>query len=184
MYIRYIDISKRVEDCYDQILFPQMRKIIKKFLNNILCRIVQLKKEILFINYTSLYPAYLFLDNYLIEFKLEPDSINLVIPRMFREDDDKSFILRAKLYESRLKKYLEIDPEEYFTKKEFFKKEISVDDAIRIIQTFELGRQNLKRINHLILSNKKVENDFNMTEDKKFMDDERKKIAYVYINLV
>ena len=117
MYIRYIEISKRVEDCYDQILYPQMRKIIKKFLYNILCRIVQLKKELLYINYTSLSPVYLYLDNYLVEFKLEPDSVNLVLPRLFREDDNNSFKVRRKLYESRLKKYLDIDTEEYFPKK-------------------------------------------------------------------
>ena len=180
MYVRYIDISKRVEDCYDQTVYPQMRNIIEKFLKNILCRIVQLKKEFLAFNNPFQQKGaliYVYLDNYLIDFKLEPENINLVIPRYFRENNSDNALLRRKILETRLKEFnLDVDPEEHFPKKNFFKKEISVEDAIRAIQTFELGRQNMRRINQLI-SNKKVENEFVIGEDKKFMDDERKKIA-------
>lgn len=180
MYVRYVNISKRVEDCSDQILYPQMRKVIRKFLENILCRIIQLKKEMLAFNNPFQQKGaliYIYLDNYLIDFKLEPDNIDLVIPRYFREDSSDITLMKRKLIETRLKEFnMDIDPEDYFPKKSFFKKDISVEEAIKYIQTFELGRQNMRRIN-ILIANKKVENDFVIGEDKKFMDDERKKIA-------
>jgi hypothetical protein len=181
LYVNYIDISKRIEDSYDQLTHPQMRRIVKKFLENVLCRIVQLYKEILYFNNPLSEKAsliYTFFDNNLIDFKLEPDAVNLCIPRYFREDDSEMTKIRKILFEQRLKENnLDIDPEENFPKRNFFKIDLKPEDAIKIIQIFELGRQNLRRVNHYIQSSKKVDNEYAIGEDKKFMEDERKKIA-------
>jgi hypothetical protein len=159
-----------------------MRKNIKKFIENILCRIVQLKKEILYFNNPLTEKAqliYTFLDNSLVDFKLEPEAIDLVIPRYFREDDSEMAKRRRILFQQRLKENnLDVDPELNFPKRNFFKMDIKPEDAIKFIQIFELGRQNLKRVNDYIIANKKIDNEFIIGgEDKKFMEDERKKIA-------
>jgi hypothetical protein len=159
-----------------------MRKIVKKFLENILCRIVQLKKEILYFNNPFPEKAmliYTYFDNSLVDFKLEPDAVNLCIPRYFRDDDNEVKKRRNILLQQRLMENgLDVDPEVYFPKRNFFKMEIKPEDAIKFLQIFELGRQNLRRVNDYIIANKKVDNDFLIGgEDKKFMEDERKKIA-------
>jgi hypothetical protein len=182
LYVKYINISKQIEDSYDQLSHPQLRKIVKQFLENILCRIVQLKKEILYFNNPFIEKAqmiYQFLDNSLIDFKFEPEAINLVIPRYFIDDLDEVKKRRNILLSQRLKENsLDVDPEVNFPKRNHFKFEIKQEDAVKFIQIFELGRQNLKRVNDYIIANKKVDNDFLIGgEDKKFMEDERKKIA-------
>ena len=45
LYISYIDIFKKIDECYDQTVYPQMRKTIRKLLENIICR----KEEIILI---------------------------------------------------------------------------------------------------------------------------------------
>ena len=50
LYIKYIDVLKRVEDCYDQITNPQIRKMIKNFLENLIVRVCQIKKELIIYN--------------------------------------------------------------------------------------------------------------------------------------
>ena len=65
-----------------------MRKSIRKFLENILCRINQVKSEMIYYNYpiADVKPCnYIFLDDFLIEMKLEPEALNLVIPKVFQE---------------------------------------------------------------------------------------------------
>jgi len=71
-------------------------------------------------------------------------------------------------------------PEEDFTKF-FYKIDLNFEDAIRIIQNLEMGRQNLRRINKpLKLAQKKVENEIG--GDKKIMmEDERTKLVMEHL---
>ena len=45
LYIKYIDIYRKLEECYDQIVHPQKRIFIKKVLESTICRICEMKKE-------------------------------------------------------------------------------------------------------------------------------------------
>lgn len=154
LYYKYIKVSKEIEESYDQIIHPQLRKYIKKFLENVLCRIVQLKKEI--INYNNpvvtLPPVpYIFLDEYLIDLKLEPRDFDLVIPKYFSEDHDDLTQKRMKIVDEMLiLKFGNCLPEEDVITNRYFNVEMSFDDAIKILQNLELGRQATKRIDRLV----------------------------------
>lgn len=88
LYVNYISILKKVEDAYDQTIQPQLRKVMKKFLENTAARLVQVKKELIFYsNPITALPAlpYVFLDDQLIDMKLEVEDIRVPIPRIFAE---------------------------------------------------------------------------------------------------
>ncbi len=181
LYIKYIDILKRVDDSYDQIIHPQVRKPIKKILENLICRTNQIKAEMIFYNFpfAEFKPChYLFLDDYLIEMKLEPNALDLPIPNCFREVNTEEVIMRRILLDEKLKeKYGSALPEIDITNF-FFKFDLNFEDAIKILQNFEVGRQNMKRITKsLKLAQKK--SDDNPTEKKVLLEEDRKKVEYV-----
>jgi len=183
VYVKYIDIFKRVEDSYDQIKHPQIRKVMKKFLVNIMCRIVQLKLELIYYHYPLAQLSkmhYILLDDYLIDMKLEPEALNLPIPRYFREETEFT-INRDILINQRLTE-LKGDclPEQDVTKI-FYKINLTFEDAVKILQNFEMGRQNLKRVSKALkLSQKRLENESG-GEKKILMEDEKKKLVVEHI---
>ena len=88
LYLKYISLLENVEDSFDQTVNPQMRKYMQKFLENLICRLVQVKKEMIFYNnpiITLPGMIYVFLDDYIIDMKIEPRDVDLIIPRFFRE---------------------------------------------------------------------------------------------------
>lgn len=119
---------------------------------------------------------YIFLDDYLIEMKLEPDAIDLVIPNIFRENDSKNNKKRKILLDEKLKeKNQNCLPEQDITTFHF-KFDLSFEEAIKILQNFEVGRQNMRRITKsLKLAQKTNENETN-TDKKVLLEEDRKKV--------
>lgn len=183
IYIKYIDVLKRMEDSYDHTTHPQIRKVMKKFLGNILCRIVQLKLELIYYHYPLAQLSkmhYILFDDYLIDMKLEPDAMNLTIPRYFREETantiDRDILINQRLIEKNGDSLPEQD-----VNKIFYKIDLTFDDAVRLLQNFEMGRQNLKRVSKTLkLAQKKIENESG-GEKKILMEDEKKKLVVEHI---
>jgi hypothetical protein len=185
LYVKYIDILRKVEDCYDQTTHPQIRKTIKRFMINILCRVVQIKKSLIFYNNPIIELntgiPYIFLDDYIVEMKIEPDDLNLPIPKYFEEEKPENILNRNILIDQRLtEKFGNALAEEDKTKF-FYTYNLNIDEAIKILQNFEMGRQNLKRISKALkLAHKKIETE--MGGDKKIlMEDERKKLVFEHL---
>lgn len=153
LYFRYIRLLKNVEDSYDQIINPQVRKYIKKFLANLLCRLVQVKKEIIFYNNPIIsLPGiiYVFLDDYLIDMKMEPRDLDLPIPQYFREDDSDLVKQRHAIISNHMIEAFGDDlPEEDIYTKHYIV-DLSFNEAINILQNFEMARQGLKRVDKII----------------------------------
>ena len=162
IYVKYIYLMRKIEDTYDQIIHVQIREMVKKFLQNILCRLVKVKGEIIYFNnpILELKPChYVFLDEYLIDLKLEPEDIDLAIPRYFREDNSDKMIERRLILEDALKRVNgNTLPEEDRTKF-FYHVDITFDDSISILQNFEICRQNIKRITQKLKYELKKEKD-------------------------
>ena len=162
IYIKYIYLMNKIEDSYDQIIHVQIRSMVKKFLENLLCRLVKIKGEIIFYNNPILEKKpchYVFLDEYLIDLKLEPCDLEISVPRYFREDNSEKMKERNILLESGLKRVnngLILPEEDKF--KFFYHVEMNFEDAISMLQNFELCRQNIGRIEEsLKLASKKNE---------------------------
>jgi len=194
LYVKYIEILKKVEECYDQTIQPQVRNSIKSMLEALLSRIIECKLELIFFNNPlyDLVPGkvsipYVFLDDYLIELKLEVNALNLPIPRFFIEDNsDEKQKLRITCEQRWVARYEDpnkVPQQDSSTKQAlpekdnvnfFFKTDMNAEDAIKIIQIFETSRQNLNRINSFMKSQKqkkKLENE----EKKLYPEEELKK---------
>jgi hypothetical protein len=86
LYIKYIDIYRKLEECYDQCVHPQKRIFIKKTLECTICRICELKYKITQFNPRKK-SIYVHLDQLLFDLKYDPSVIEIPVPRYFREDD-------------------------------------------------------------------------------------------------
>jgi len=86
LYIKYIDIYRKLEETYDQCVHPQKRIFIKKTLECTICRICEMKKDLVLFNPR---PAsiYVHLDQLLFDLKYDPSMIEIPVPRYFKEDD-------------------------------------------------------------------------------------------------
>ena len=50
LYIKYLQIYKKLEDCHDQMVHPQKRRSIKKVMKSTITRILELKQQLIFYN--------------------------------------------------------------------------------------------------------------------------------------
>ena len=71
MYIKYIQIFRKLEQCYDQIVHPQKREVLKNVLNGCIGRILEIKNEMVELEYSEFH----YFDDVLSDLKLTPVSI-------------------------------------------------------------------------------------------------------------
>ena len=185
VYVKYIYLMRKIEDSYDQIIHVQIRAMVKKFLENIVCRLIKVKGEIIHYNNPILEikkPChYVFLDEYLIDLKLEPDDLEIAIPRYFREDNSDKMMERRILLEEGLKRANNGNtlPEEDKTKF-FYHVDLKFEDAIKILQNFEIGRQNIRRISTQLKYAMKKEKD-QIGSTQAMVSDEKKSIILQHL---
>jgi hypothetical protein len=87
LYIKYIEIYRKLEECYDQMVHPQKRIFIKKVLESTICRICEMKRYLMAYNYRP-GSIYVHLDGLLFDLKYDPSVIEIPVPRYFKEDDN------------------------------------------------------------------------------------------------
>ena len=120
LYVRYIQIFRELEDCYDQIVHPQKRADLKIVLDVVMARLCQVKQELYrFTPEGNVYLKksdkeqwciarsqgdYLILDELILDLKLSPDKLEIPIPRYFqlRPDDCKDIMSNRQLAEQKL----------------------------------------------------------------------------------
>ena len=86
LYIKYIEIYKKLEECYDQMVHPQKRATIKPVLEAVMSRITLIKKDLTDYNQRR-GSIYVHLDQLLFDLKYDPSVIEIPVPRYFKEDD-------------------------------------------------------------------------------------------------
>ena len=68
MYIKYIQIFRRLEECYDQVLHPQKRRVLRHVLDGVCGRVLELKTEMVNLEFSEFH----FFDDVLSDLKLTP----------------------------------------------------------------------------------------------------------------
>lgn len=140
MYIRYLQVFRKLEESYDQMVHPQKRMDIKKALEAVMGRLLEVKellidlnKQVVFIN----------LDDVLVDLKLAPDVLEVPVPRFFIEDQARALEEREKLLDVLLmqaglsdSKRNARDPREDL---------MTLESALRVVQLNERGRQGRQR---------------------------------------
>lgn len=75
-YIKYVQIFRNLEDVYDQIVHPQKRILIRKILDGVMGRVLELKNEMVELELTEFH----YFDDILQDLKLAPVSTQLLLP--------------------------------------------------------------------------------------------------------
>jgi len=138
LYIKYVQIYKNLEDCYDQHVHPQKRNDIKDVLEAVIGRMLEIKEHLVnlkgfkFINF----------DDILVDLKLIPETLELPVPRYFVDERQKDLMLREKLVKTFIAAR-DADKDESAADGE--NQGLSTEDAIRLIQINERGRQGKQR---------------------------------------
>ncbi|KAJ8301907.1 hypothetical protein KUTeg_020894 [Tegillarca granosa] len=132
MYIKYIQIFRRLEQSYDQIVHPQKRRVLRHVLDGVMGRILELKHEMVNLEFSE----YHYFDDVLSDLKLTPNDVEIPIPKYFINEKMDVLKEREKLLGQILAK---AGPQEKDDMKEDIK--MSLDDAIRLIQIHERARQ-------------------------------------------
>jgi hypothetical protein len=124
LYIKYLQIYKKLEDCYDQMVHPQKRRSIKKVLKSTIVRILELKEKLILQNPKP--DRFVALDEVLTDLKLNPETIEWRVPRYFLDDRECKEEIEDKQH--KIDHWLQ-----------FFQKDEKTQDLIDATDPFEIG---------------------------------------------
>ena len=139
LYIRYLQIFRALEESYDMTVHPQKRMDIKKTLEAVMGRVLEVKETLIVlkkgVNFVNL-------DDVLVDLKLTPDVLEVPVPKFFIEDqanllDEREKYLDVLLKEAGIapKPAAGAGPADTMT----------LESAIRVCQLNERGRQGRQR---------------------------------------
>ncbi|XP_032967311.1 dynein regulatory complex protein 11 isoform X3 [Rhinolophus ferrumequinum] len=81
-YIKYVQIFRNLENVYDQIVHPQKRILIRKILDGVMGRILELKNEMVELELSE----FQYFDDILQDLKLAPQQLDIPIPKYFLKE--------------------------------------------------------------------------------------------------
>eukprot|EP00879_Flechtneria_rotunda_P018094 GHRR01018972.1.p1 GENE.GHRR01018972.1~~GHRR01018972.1.p1 ORF type:complete len:205 (+),score=75.06 GHRR01018972.1:101-715(+) len=153
IYIKYLQIFRKLELAYDQMLQPQKRQDMKKALEACMGRMLEVRHWMVKLNRGL---DFVQLDDLLVDLKLTPDALEIPVPRYFIEDRAKELNDREKFLQVLLEKYQQANQplggEASSTTSSSAKKEagmnavssgppLSLEEAVAVIIRNERGRQ-------------------------------------------
>uniref|UniRef100_A0A8C7AEV5 IQ motif containing with AAA domain 1 n=1 Tax=Neovison vison TaxID=452646 RepID=A0A8C7AEV5_NEOVI len=131
-YIKYVQIFRNLEDVYDQIVHPQKRILIRKILDGVMGRLLELKNEMVELELTEFH----YFDDILQDLKLAPQQLEIPIPKYFLKEKLEVIKGREKILAQILADIgLDIPDKKYTTKS------IPLEEAVKLIQIAERARQ-------------------------------------------
>lgn len=102
IYIRYIQILKKLETAYDQMVHPQKRLDMRKALEACIGRTIEIRHWMVKLNRGL---DFVSLDDILVDLKLTPEVLEIAVPKYFIEDRAKELDDRDKFLEALVEKY-------------------------------------------------------------------------------
>ncbi|KAI4493349.1 hypothetical protein M0802_009409 [Mischocyttarus mexicanus] len=130
LYVKYIIVSNKLEECYDQIIQPQKRILLKKLLDSVIGRVLELKHELVNVDLSE----HSYYDDVLIKYGVTPEDVEIRIPRYFKRERQKEIDNRREFIENTLRNVGFLD-------EIVVPKTMSELEAVRFIQAHERGRQ-------------------------------------------
>ncbi|KAM9084228.1 dynein regulatory complex protein 11 isoform 1-T1 [Megaptera novaeangliae] len=131
-YIKYVQIFRNLENVYDQIVHPQKRMLIRKILDGVMGRILELKNEMVELELTEFH----YFDDILQDLKLIPQQLEIPIPKYFLKEKLEVIKGREKILAQLL-----ADSGLGITEKKYPVKPIPLEEAVKLIQVAERARQ-------------------------------------------
>jgi len=141
VYIGYVQTLRKLEAAYDQMVHPQKRQEIKKAVEACMGRMLEVRTWLVGLNGGT---DGVHFDDILVDLKLHPAVVEVPIPRYFVSDRAQELVEREKFLETLMEKHGLKPPQE---------KQLATvtlpplpeEDAIRVIQVNERGRQGRMR---------------------------------------
>ncbi|XP_053710432.1 dynein regulatory complex protein 11 isoform X1 [Synchiropus splendidus] len=130
-YVRYIQIFRRLEKVYDQLVHPQKRRVIRAILEPVMGRILELKNEMV----ENEFSEYHYMDDILHDLKLLPEHLDIPIPHYFMSEQSKEYQEQKSMLSEIFKTVVIESPAVEVSQK------MSREEAIKIIQMAERARQ-------------------------------------------
>ncbi|XP_032609502.1 dynein regulatory complex protein 11 isoform X2 [Hylobates moloch] len=131
-YIKYVQIFRNLENVYDQIVHPQKRILIRKVLDGVMGRILELKNEMVELELTEFH----YFDDILQDLKLAPQQLDIPIPKYFLKEKLEVIKGREKIL-AQILADSGIDTSDM----KYPVKGIPFDEAVKLIQVAERARQ-------------------------------------------
>ncbi|XP_065736705.1 dynein regulatory complex protein 11 [Phocoena phocoena] len=131
-YIKYVQIFRNLENVYDQMVHPQKRILIRKLLDGVMGRILELKNEMAELELTEFH----YFDDILQDLKLVPQQLDIPIPKYFLKERLEVIKGREKILAQLL-----ADSGLGITEKKYPVKPIPLEEAVKLIQVAERARQ-------------------------------------------
>uniref|UniRef100_A0A8C9LY10 IQ motif containing with AAA domain 1 n=1 Tax=Piliocolobus tephrosceles TaxID=591936 RepID=A0A8C9LY10_9PRIM len=131
-YIKYVQIFRNLENVYDQIVHPQKRILIRKVLDGVMGRILELKNEMVELELTEFH----YFDDILQDLKLAPQQLDIPIPKYFLKEKLEVIKGREKIL-AQILADSGIDTSDM----KYPVKSIPLDQAVKLIQIAERARQ-------------------------------------------
>ncbi|XP_040087762.1 dynein regulatory complex protein 11 isoform X1 [Oryx dammah] len=131
-YIKYVQIFRNLENVYDQIVHPQKRILIRKILDAVMGRILELKNEMVELELTEFH----YFDDILQDLKLAPQQLDIPIPKYFLKEKLEVIKGREKILSQILAESgLGVSTKKYQVKP------IPLEEAVKLVQIAERARQ-------------------------------------------
>lgn len=160
LYIKYLQIFRKLETSYDCMIHPQKRLSVKSVLELVIRRILELKADLVKWNPPNSYVKipngpeeafpweYVHLDDILVDLKLSPEILEIHIPKYFKEDIKRALEQRDRIVSGYMRLKHNTDR---LTITDIYDSAVvpevmSLDRAIEIIQRNERGRQGQERL--------------------------------------
>ncbi|XP_059134208.1 dynein regulatory complex protein 11 [Peromyscus eremicus] len=131
-YIKYVQIFRNMENVYDQIVHPQKRVLIRKILDGVMGRVLELKNEMVELEMTEFH----YFDDILQDLKLAPQQLDVPIPRYFLKERLEVIKGREKILARILNECGLNLPDVKFAVKS-----LALEEAVKMIQIAERARQ-------------------------------------------
>uniref|UniRef100_A0A8D2DQ51 IQ motif containing with AAA domain 1 n=1 Tax=Sciurus vulgaris TaxID=55149 RepID=A0A8D2DQ51_SCIVU len=131
-YIKYVQIFRNLENVYDQIVHPQKRLLIRKILDGVMGRILELKNEMVELELSEFH----YFDDILQDLKLAPQQLDIPIPKYFLKEKMEVIKERQKILAQIL-----ADSGLDATGMKSTVKSMPLERAIKLIQIAERARQ-------------------------------------------
>lgn len=136
IYIKYIQILRKLELAYDQMVHPQKRLDMRKALEACIGRTLEIRHWMVKLNRNL---DFVSLDDILVDLKLSPEVLEIPVPKYFIEDRAKELDDRDKFLDALVEKY-NVKPSQSSPVIKIGAP-LGEDEAIQIIQRNEKGRQ-------------------------------------------
>ncbi|KAM9849670.1 dynein regulatory complex protein 11-like [Aulostomus maculatus] len=132
LYVRYIQVFRKLEKVCDQMIHHQKRQLIRVMLDGVMGRVLELKNEMVEIQFSE----YSYMEDVLNDLKLTPLDLEIPIPHYFLSECSEEIRVRKKMLSNIFNKVKVTESPE-----PAMAKEMSLEEAVKIIQVAVRARQ-------------------------------------------